>query len=158
MCSDGTPTDATKEDKCLVAYNESGDAANVGPVTAINYLNTATSSWSNIPNLNIKYDDEGKNFTNFALNGKARLPYKREVSDYNGSNIYLYENMSSSFWEHVDEQPTNNIENIVSYWTLSTSAVDSSCAWFVFCDGYVSAGIVDEEYGFGVRPVINLKL
>ena len=159
MCNDGTPTDANKEDKCLVAYNESGDAANVGPVTAMNYLNQATNSWSNIPNLDITYDDEGENFTGFALNGKARLPYKSEVADSNGTNEYLYEYLDGSAWYGTEgKQPTNNISGIYGYWTLSSIAAYSYDAWDVDSGGYVGSHDVDYGYGYGVRPVINLKI
>ena len=51
ICEDGTPTEEGKI--CHVAYNSSGDASGTGPVTAMTYLNNATSDWENIYNLNI---------------------------------------------------------------------------------------------------------
>ena len=44
MCEDGTPTDTNKPDKCLVACYEDAVDNNYGPVTAMNYLNNATST------------------------------------------------------------------------------------------------------------------
>ena len=143
----------------LVAYNSSGDVSGTGPVTAMTYLNNATSSWENIDNLNLTYDDEGKNFTGFALNGKSRLPYLSEVDDYDmdaGTNAYLYENLDGSGWYESGTQPTNNISGIYGYWTLSSGAVNSPSAWRVYYRGNVSLGNVDA--GLGVRAVINLKI
>lgn len=75
-----------------------------GPVTALNYLNIATSSWTNIPNIKLNYKDEGyekikgigyKNITTKGIettiagnngdktgvyyNLKARMPMLKEV-------------------------------------------------------------------------------
>ncbi len=166
ICDDGLPTEEGKT--CLVAYNSSGDAAGVGPTTAMMYLNNATNSWSNIPNLNLTYDDEGGNFTGYVLNGKARLPYKKEVNDFNNNNGYLYENLDGAYWYYDEStKPTNSISNIYGYWTLSSYAFESYNAFFVHCRGSVVITSVDDKgyinsmgYGphYGVRPVINLSL
>ena len=168
--SDGTPTtkaikEADKDSNGgiynLVAYNLSGDASGTGPVTAMNFLNKATSSWSNIPNINITYDDEGGHFTGFVLNGKARMPYISEVTDSNGTNEYLYEYLDDSDWYGTEgKKPTNNISGIYGYWTLSSNLDDSSFAWYVGCDGSLHHfdDDVSVDYGSGVRPVINLKI
>jgi len=156
MCSDGTPTEEGKT--CLVAYNSLGDAAGVGPVTAITYLNNATSTWKNIDNLNLTYDDESKNFTGFELNGKARLPYKSEVTNSNESNKYLYENLDGSNWNGNGTQPTNTISGIYGYWILSSAAGNSQSAWRVYYSGSVGGSNVDVGSSIGVRPVINVRL
>ena len=164
--SDGTPTTkGIKESKKdenggiynLVAYNIDGDAADVGPVTVMSFLNNATSTWDNIDNLNITYDDEGENFTNFALNGKARLPYKSEVSKYDSTNkinAYLYDYLNLG-----NNIQANPISGIYGYWTLSSRADFSDYAWHV---GYVGGVDGDDVAGYGnycgARPVINLKL
>ena len=155
ICEDGTL--ATEDNRCLVDYNIDGDTSGVGPVTAMTYLNKATSDWNNIPNLNLTYDDEGEHFTDFALNGKARLPYRREVNYYDGTNGYLYENLSSEYWDYEDGQPPNNIENIYGYWTLSSHVEDSYNAWNVNYSGNVDYNFVGNDSN-GARPVINLKL
>ena len=142
MCSDGTPTDNNKQDKCLVEYNSSGDAKDEGPVTAIEYLNQATSYWSNIPNLNITYDDEGSNFINFKITGKARLPYYREVNVYGNNYDFLYIYLN---------------EEISCYWTFSTCGESlSDGARNVVASG-TGTNEVRATY-IGVRPVITLKL
>ena len=120
--SDGTPTtkailESAKDDNGgiynLVAYNEAGDAEEGGPVTAMTYLNNATSTWENIDNLNITYNDEGEHFTNFKITGKARMPYKNEVSDFNNNNGYLFENLNGGWDYDESTKPTNNISGIV---------------------------------------------
>jgi len=121
-------------------------------------LNNATSSWQNIDNLNLTYDDEGKKFTGFTLNGKARLPYKSEVASSNGSNNYLYENLDGSEWHGSGTQPTNNISEIKGYWTLSSSGGLINGAWTVYYGGNVFTGGYGNDSSIGVRPVIALKL
>ena len=153
ICDDGSLTEDGKT--CLVAYIESGDATGVGPVTAMTYLNNATSTWENIDNLDITYDDEGKNFTGFEINGKARLPYKSEVNDFNNNNGYLYEYLNDSFWNYDDStRPVNKISGIEGYWTMDTTS-DASSFWIVYF-----IGDIYPTYGnsYGVRPVINVKL
>ena len=156
ICEDGTP--ATAENKCTVAWQTSGAKVD-GPVTAMTYLNNATSTWKNIDNLNLIYDDEGGNFTGFVLNGKARLPYKSEVSSFNNSNGYLYENLDGGYWSYDEStKPTNNISGIKGYWILSSHAINSGCAWVVDYIGNVLGSSVDSDSFSGVRAVINLKI
>ena len=179
ICEDGTP--ATAENKCLVAWLSKDDYINndgpnteqftdggacqygnncsmneLGPITAMTYLNKATSTWKNIDNLDITYDDEGENFTGFELNGKARLPYKSEVSAYdstNKTNEYLYDYLKQS-----GTIQTNAISGIFGYWTLSSRATYSNCALYVFNSGDLSYNNVNYDRNSGVRPVINLKI
>ena len=174
--SDGTPTtkallESDKEENSgiynLVAYNSSGDASGTGPVTAMTHLNNATISWENIDNLNITYDDEGEFFTDFALNGKARLPYYSEVDnvgclDYERFTcpVWMVDYLSDAgpVYETETTYQENPIEDIYGYWTLS-SVGNSTNAWYV--EYYGSMGDADTvacgTY-YGARPVINLKI
>ena len=133
-----------------------------------------------IDNLNITYDDEGENFTGFALNGKARLPYKSEVSDYDwdeGTSAYLYNHLRVDGCYDNEEDyndvacedagyieggvPGEGIEyisDIYGYWTLTSFADGSLSAWLVGYDGYVSDDDVGRDDFYGARPVINLKI
>ena len=53
----------------------------------------------------------------------------------------------------------NSIDNIYGYWTLSSYEDFYSIeACFVGNTGYVYSYSVDYDGGYGVRPVINLKL
>ena len=144
----------------------------------MNFLNNATSTWSNIPNLKLTYNDEGGHFTNFQVTGKARLPYLSEVDDYDGTNGYLYDhldvdcydddwnidNISCDLSNHIDgvyEEGIENIQGILGYWTFSSHDESSDFAFIVEFGGSVYEGsIIDASLagGLGVRPVINVKL
>lgn len=172
--SDGTPTtkailESEKDTNGgiynLVAYNSLGDASDVGPVTVMSFLNNATSTWENIQNLDITYDDEDENFTDFALNGKARLPYHSEV---NNVGCLDYENLSCPVWmvdylydaghDFETTYQENPIDRIYGYWTLSSAAHSSNDAWYVLYGGFVNNASVDYVTEYGARPVINLKI
>ena len=153
ICEDGSLTEDGK--LCLVAYKSSGDTQGFGPVTAMTYLNNATSSWKNIDNLNLKYDDEDGSFKGFVINGKARLPYKSEVSAYdstNKTNAYLY-----NYLEQSGTIQENVITGITGYWTLSSYSGYSSLAWSVHYIGRLNYSNALKDEGRGVRPVITLQ-
>ena len=171
----------------------------------MNQLYKATSSWTNIPDMKMDYTDEGNTgsygygsikttnemtqitkkdgsvvtvLTN--QNGysklKARLPYKSEVSNYDGTNGYLYDNLTLLCWdsEEMNEEVScdeagyidgvyddsiSHIDEIYGYWTLSSYAYNfSHNAWYVSFYGYVESDNVGYDNLYGVRPVINLKL
>ena len=50
---------ATEENKCLIAWNILSNSNVIGPVTAIQGLYNATKNWSNVPDMNLDYADEG---------------------------------------------------------------------------------------------------
>ena len=194
--SDGTPTTKaileTKKDSNGGIYNlvawvsklDYNDDTNYGsygnhdkgPITAMNFLNNATSTWNNISSLDLIYNDEGKSFTNFKITGKARMPYLSEVSDYDGTNVYLYNYLIVMCFDNLDYmnevscedagyidgmygEGIENIDGIYGYWTLSSSPFDPNIAYFMRNDGIVgNAGDVKEWRTLGVRPVINIKL
>ena len=179
ICEDGTP--ATAENKCLVAWLSKDDYINndgpnaeqftdggpcqyggtcsmneLGPITAMTYLNKATSTWENIDNLDLTYDDEGEHFADFELNGKARLPYKSEITSYdstNKTNAYLYDYLNS-----YNNIQTNAISGINGYWALSSYADSSNLAWDVYYESRVGSLVVNIGNHLGVRAVINLKI
>ena len=174
ICSDGTLAISTKT--CTVAWisehdygcGERDDYCSENdkvPITAMNYLNSATSSWTNIPNLNITYNDEDGRYGSIKLEGKARLPYHREVNavgceDYSGLTCpaWMVEYLYNAGPEYETTYQKNPIEGIAGYWTLSSSVDDSYDAWSVNSDGFVGNGAVGYDGYFGARPVINLKL
>ena len=144
ICNNGAL--ASSSNTCLVAWNDSGSSAN-GPVTAMTYLNNATSAWTNLENLNILYNDEGGHFEDFRITGKARMPYYNEINNMSSNeNDYLYVNLGGP-------------DSIVGYWSLSTWTSNSSFAHVVSLNGSNSVVSVDApETRPGVRPVINVKL
>ena len=177
---------------------------NKGPITAMNYLYNATKDWDNIPNIKMDYEDEGKtensgygsikttnNITKITkkdgsavtvlmdqegyTNLKARIPYKRETSDYDKTNAYLYENLHiacydsknhmnpvscdvAGYIEGLYNEGMSHIKGIYGYWILSTRADYPSIATFVLFLGYTRSDSVQFDSHIGVRPVITLKL
>ena len=170
ICEDGTV--ATAENRCLVDWISKDDYEKIsgltwdvessdtiyGPVTAMNYLNTATSSWSYISNLNITYNDEGGNFINFKVTGKARLPYLNEVKA-----VGCEENseLSCPIWmvdylNNYREYQKNPIDSIFGYMTFSSSDKVFGAAWHISYFGEVFDGSRDISPYNGVRPVITI--
>ena len=100
------------------------------------------------------------------------MPYYSEVSEYNGNNAYLYDNLHLTCWDENRENPipcseSNEIEglyiegiehisDIYGYWILSSKESESCYAWILDYGGYFDYYDVIESYG--VRPVINVKL
>ena len=187
--SDGTPTtkaiyEDEKEDNGGIYnkvawinqdnYESSGgtiwgdlqDNNHFGPITAMNFLDNATSDWNNIPNLNLTYNDEGEHFTNFKITGKARLPYKSEVNEAGCADdsrfacpLWMVEYLSDGGANFGTPYQENPIDEIYGYWTLSSSSGTSYEAWNVHYEGIVSnQSSVDNGGSYGVRPVINVKL
>ena len=154
ICEDGTP--ATTKNTCYIAYDSSGYNTN-GPVTAMTYLNNATNSWENIDNLSLTYDDEGENFTGFALNGKARLPYRSEVGVNDGTKNYLYENLDGSMWMGFGDKPKQIISGIEGYWLLSSFTGKTDVVCYMGYVGLFGTGAPNKDKT-GVRPVITLKI
>ena len=141
--------------------------ASDGPITAMNYLQTATSSWTNLEENKVtvsKYTDEyGAQNGMKTYNVYARMPYYSEVSASNGTNEYLYENLDGSSWNGSGIQPTNNVSDVKGYWTLSyQTSGDQSHAWVVWYEGDWNGGLYehyvdDTYYKIGVRPVITIS-
>ena len=65
ICTNGEP--ATKENTCLIAWYDDGDnpvnytndTNEFGPVTAMEGMYNATKNWTNVPDMNLDYSDEG---------------------------------------------------------------------------------------------------
>ena len=167
ICNDGT--EATASNLCIVFwvikddYLAAGGAEDrwdrysctKGPITALKYLNEATSSWTNIPNLNETYTDENTsqdwNYGTISLTGKARMIKSSEIDNFLNAKYlfnYLRNNPSANF--------SNTIDGIYGYWSLS------SVNWYgktLYHMGGPNYSIVDSNgYGYyGVRPVIKLN-
>ena len=144
ICDDGTPTTSSKS--CSGRWSSDGNVTN-GPVTAIEYLNSATSSWTNISNLNETYNDSGGKYT-INLTGKARLPKSSEISAYSSSNRYLYNNFASS----SAITGTSNIAGVYNYWAMDTSG---SQAYILNNTGMKTSNLV--SFTAGIRPVISVN-
>ena len=174
----GSVTDATN--KGVVAWQISETNAD-GPVTVMDYLYKATKDWTNIPNVEMNYTDEGMSYGTIITTDnitkitktdgtvvtvltdqegysdlKARLPYFSEVSAYdstNKTNAYLYDYLKQS-----ETIQTNTISGIYGYWTLSSYSGYSGSALRVRASGEVNGSSVADGSNYGARPVITLKM
>ncbi|MBE6144452.1 MAG: DUF1566 domain-containing protein [Firmicutes bacterium] len=115
-----------------------------GPITALNYLETKTSSWANIAPKDFTLTDSVYG-TMTRSNARARMLTITEANaiiDYDWS----YGNLNSS------ELP-------YGYWTSSANA-DALMAWRVYSgglNGYVDGNFTAIASDYGVRPVIELS-
>jgi len=137
ICSDGTP--ATDTNSCTVEYDRNPGN---GPEAAMDYLKQATLDWNDELLINEIYNDEGGFFTNFVLDGKARLPKKSEVFNIS-ENPWIYYNLSKT---------------IMGYWTLSYGD-RLKYAYCVNKDRGIDGDCMANENldYIGVRPVISIS-
>ena len=171
LCEDGTA--ATSKNKCVVSWISKEDYVaaggegsdydnflhnNKGPLTALKYLENATSSWNKLSSLNESYTDEGGVYGTILLNGKARLPKKSELKKYSTSTRYLFNNLA----KYSEVTGVDNISNIEGYWVLPTiggytqpSRAIAVQAKYSSTLGYPDNNIVNYPT-YGVRPVITL--
>ena len=150
------------------SHNRSG-VNDMGPITALNYLEDQTKEWTNIPTYDYtleddkpsKFEQESDSKAMYQpikrTNVRARLPKLSDIEDlivldFENKNQpmtmpkYLYENLSES----------NTKEQSYMYW-LSTASSDSSSDGFGVFDGDVSIGGVSYGLNGGVRPVIKIS-
>ncbi|MDO4962526.1 MAG: prepilin-type N-terminal cleavage/methylation domain-containing protein [bacterium] len=172
---------ADETNKGLVDW-KSGGGTFWGPSDALAYLHNATKSWTNVPNINLNYidegmghegsygytgietlsgvtkikDKEGNYVSGFELtNLKTRLPYYNEVSEADGTNNYLFDYLNIWMTDQPSK-PTNSIAGISGYWLLSSDSAYNN-AICVNGGGEVK-GIYPAIPLYGVRPVITLSL
>ena len=122
-------------DEETVAWNTSGNNID-GPITALDYLESKTSSWINIEEKTYTItDDKGENAV-LRKNARTRMITYVEINDLINSHSWLYGD----------------------YWTSSISVdYDYSAAWGVFNEGFIEPFSADASDYFGVRPVIEIK-
>ena len=168
ICADGTV--ATSINTCLVAWNSSGMNSG-GPIDAISYLKESTKSWEYIPNLDMIYDDEGKNFSELKITGKARMPRYDEVfgtgkclpsfdennNEYGSCPLWLSNYLNNSKY-YIQENGRVDINGVWGYWMLSSGANSTTGAWHVHYVGDLGVFDVNSSDHLGIRPVITLKI
>ena len=139
--STGTAVTETTGTNERVRWNSTWDRT-LGPVSAMELLNKATSNWTNIPMLNETYNDEGGNFTNYKITGRARLPKVSELKSLGDFACINYSNGDDKWFDGV-----------YGYWTLSSSREYEHAAMVINngCSVFINSGKI-----FGVRPVITL--
>ncbi|MBE6144913.1 MAG: DUF1566 domain-containing protein [Firmicutes bacterium] len=113
---------------------------NKGPITALNYLESQTSGWTNIAPQDYTLTDS-KYGTITRTNARARMLTETEANAIS-SNDWSYGNLAMPPY---------------GYWTSSAVAGIAGSAWFVYGVGSVDSGSVDIDGGYGVRPVIEIS-
>ena len=157
ICDDGT-TEQTDDNSCTTSWINYEDFEKAGgsleqwddvpfgehsnntkgPITVLNYLDKATSNWTNIPNLDEDYKDEGNHYGKIHLSGKARLVKYNEVSKYETLPNFLIGN-SSGYWFLSTSVEYTHLANLIGFMGWGYSVSSSGCV------GYK-----------GVRPVITI--
>ena len=162
-----TQTDYEREDVGGTKWSSNKDRNTFGPITAIEYLQTATEGWTNVnPQTISTFTDNAGETHNMAktYTVNARMPYLSEVGA-TGCDITNYTEGSCPLWmvDHLNEYtsayPTRTaVSGVYGYWTLSSSASNSGNAWYVNCNGYAYSNYVYTDGSRGARPVINLSI
>lgn len=132
--------------------------ATQGPITAMDYLATATSGWTkaNTQTISACTTPEGGSYTmskEYTVN--ARLPYYSEINGKTAT--YLLEYLDGGSWYYESPQPTNYVSGLYGYWLLSTDSGMLNGA-STYYGGYGTNSVqVDNASMNGVRPVINIS-
>ena len=166
----------------FVAWQES-ELNTDGPVTAMDYLYSATKGWSNVPNINIDYTDstsenvggyggikttgtltkiikkDGNSATVLGdkegyENLKVRMPYIDEILPYNNVNLWLYNYLSEH--DAIKGDNVQNITTIYGFWTLNSNNKTEDKVNDINNGGGTSIIEVNSN-NIGVRPVITLS-
>ena len=153
---------------------------NLGPITALNYLNIQTESWDNMPKIkSYIYDNsengtkkygylkleitrgksklltqDGKIVTEIAGESKARLlTYEEAISSDIGC---VFNNVGCEAWMHENLSSANTQAEPMEYWLLSTYAWDPSRGYSIRYDK-LYFDFVYNVTNVGIRPVITLS-
>ena len=129
-----------------------------GPITAVAALKERTSGWTNIPEKEYTYSDDGggNKYTAFTETMRARmLTYTEATTTLGCTNT----SGSCPSWLYINLYTTGSDtdsagDNKYGYWTSAAYASDTGSAHYIVCDGYVN-----DYYGAstsGLRPVIEL--
>ena len=159
-------------------YGSSGNN-NKGPITALNYLNSQTKDWKNIPTIEeYTYNNNLNGTTNTygyqkleIQNGVGKLTsqdgeIETEVTGVSKARLLTYEEYNTIKTNNSNVTPTwlrgnlsssNTTEKPYGYWLLKAypSFSDSGCRINYFGD--VADSNVTSDATIGVRPVITLS-
>ena len=152
-----TQTDYEREDVGGTKWSSNKDRNTFGPITAIEYLQTATEGWTNVnPQTISTFTDDAGETHNMAktYTVNARMPYYSEISNVSESTLYLIDYLSND----NEIAGRNGVSGVYGYWTLSSYASYSDHAWIVNYDGYAGHDGVSSDGSNGARPVINLSI
>jgi len=139
------------------------DASNnsYGPTTAVAALKERTSGWTNIPEQEYTYSDDGGGniYTAFTETMRARMLTYTEATTTLGCTTtigscpsWLYINLKNT---GSDTDDSGNERR--GYWTSTANSSNSDLAWIVPYNGESINGNVYFKVYYGVRPVIELS-
>ena len=146
-----------------------GDSS-YGPITAMEYLQTATAGWTNANPQTISTftvcEDKGLDFICTddeemaqTFNTNARLPYVNDLfetgcrAECESCPLWM-----ADYLENMGIQ-TKIVSGLSGYWMLSSHSFYSNEAWYMdsTANPYYNNN-VDDDSDLGVRPVINLSI
>lgn len=130
----------------LESWNYSNPTSGM-PETAIDFLEEATSTWNNVQDL------DNYTFYSMKLTGKARLPQYSEIKDFDETNLWMYNYLSSD--SGVTGTGLQNIEGIYGYWLMDVGYDDGALC--VSNMGSVTVYQVLNSGACGIRPVIRVR-
>ena len=132
-----------------------------GPTTAVAALKERTSGWTNIPEKEYTYSDDGggNKYTAFAETMRARMLTYTEVTTTLGCTTsegscpnWLYINLKNT------GSDTDSVGNTkYGYWTSAAYSSDFIRSWYVNCNDRTGIHYVYYEANLGLRPVIELS-
>ena len=153
-----------------------------GPITALNYLNSQTSTWTNIPEMeNYTYDNnlngttkthgyqkleithgigklinqDGDMTTTLSGTSRARLLTDEEAK--NKSIGCTTSSGSCPEWLYTNLSILNSTETPAGYWFLTSNSAYSYLVQSIDCGGKIYSNHVYYGTNQGVRPVITLS-
>lgn len=131
---------------------------NKGPITAMNYLQTATSNWTNLNSTKVDTftvcSNDGvceKKYMAKKYTTYARMPYYSEILETecdvtnNNCPLWLVDNLSE-------------ISGLEGYWILSSIPSSADYVWIIDYYGNVIDEILQYNDVNGVRPVITVPV
>lgn len=131
-----------------------------GPITALNYLYSATSTWTNLERIYEEHTDEGKAYGTIALNGYARLP---KLSELTALSCSTEENSCKAEWlmNYLTTNTYTNVyilDGINGYWILDSRESTPNNAWAVnYKNNLTNDTNIYSNTSYGVRPVISVS-
>lgn len=130
-------------------------SAKYGPVTVMNELYNATKDWTNIPNIEMNYIDEGGNYGAMASTGTTT-----SITKLDGSLVISYENLKARLITKAEAEAISDIDIDVNldpaFWGLSSVSDSSAVKVSTSDSSEVITHDGDRADNIGVRPVISI--
>ena len=136
-----------------VAWCASAEDNSCGPITVVTYLQSQTSTWTNLPEMIIsefEYTNNTPKTLSQSFTMYARLPKYSELYAINNSHY-----LANTPWLYTNLYTTGD-DSTEGYWT-STANYFTDGAHYVDYNGAVYSSSVNDDSSIGVRQVIELS-